>query len=74
MTVDEIIAELRALSDPSKVAVLERYAIKTPEALGIPTPELKAFAREVKKLVADRHKTAIELWKTSIYEARAVAL
>lgn len=73
MTVDEIIDELRALSDPSKIADLQRYAIKTPKAFGIRAPELKAFAREVKKLVADRHKTALDLWKTGIYDARAVA-
>ncbi len=73
MTVDEIIKELRALSDPTKIADLERYAIKTPKAFGIRAPELKAFAREVKKLVTDRHETALELWKTGIYDARAVA-
>jgi len=73
MTVEEIIKELRALSDPSQIAVLERYAIKTPKAFGIRTPEIKAFAREVKKLVADRHATALKLWKTGIYDARAVA-
>lgn len=73
MTVDEIIKELRALSDPAKMADLERYAIKTEKAFGIRAPELKSFAREVKKLVADRHKTALALWKTGIYDARAVA-
>jgi len=73
MTVDDIIKELRELSDPSNIAVLERFAIKTPKAFGIRTPELKSFAREVKKLVADRHATALALWKTGIYDARAVA-
>lgn len=73
MTVEEIIAELRSLSDPSKIAVLGRYAIKTPDALGIPAPDLKVFAREVKKLVADRHRTALDLWETGIYDARAIA-
>jgi 3-methyladenine DNA glycosylase AlkD len=73
MTADEIIEELRALSDPAKVADLERYAIKTPKWFGIRTPELKAFAREVKKLVADRHSTALELWESGIYDVRAVA-
>jgi 3-methyladenine DNA glycosylase AlkD len=73
MTADEIIDELRALSDPTKIADLERYAIKTPKWFGIRTPELKAFAREVKKLVDDRHATALELWKSGIYDVRAVA-
>ena len=73
MTADEIIAELRELADPSRVGVYERFAIKTNELLGISTPEVKALAREVKKLVADRHAVAAELWDSGIYEARAVA-
>lgn len=73
MTVDEIIDELRQLSDPAKVADLERYAISTPKWFGIRAPELKAFAREIKKIVPDRHATALGLWKTGIYDARAVA-
>lgn len=73
MTADEIIEELRQLADPAKIADLERYAIKTPKWFGIRAPELKAFAREIKKLVADRHETAAELWKSGIYDVRAVA-
>ncbi|MEQ1645226.1 MAG: DNA alkylation repair protein [Pyrinomonadaceae bacterium] len=73
MTSDEIIAELRELADPSRIAVLERYAIKTSQCLGISTPDLKAFAKEVKKLVADRHAVAADLWKSGIFEARSVA-
>ncbi len=73
MTADEIIEELRQLSDPAKIADLERYAIKTPKWFGIRAPELKAFAREVKKLVDDRHAMALELWKSGIYDVRAVA-
>lgn len=73
MTTAEIIDELRQLSDPAKIMDLDRYAIKTTKAFGIRAPELKAFAREVKKLVADRHRAAQELWETGIYDARAVA-
>ena len=73
MTAAEIINELKALSDPAKIADLERYAIKTRKWFGIRTPELKAFAREVKKLVDDRHATALELWESGIYDVRAIA-
>ena len=72
MTTAEIIDELRQLSDPAKIMDLDRYAIRTPKAFGIRAPELKAFAREVKKLVKDRHATALDLWKSGIYDARAV--
>src|SRR5688572_22119397 len=73
MTTAEIIEELRQLSDPANIAVMDRYAIKSAKAFGIRAPELKVFAREVKKIVADRHATAQELWETGIYDARAVA-
>ncbi len=73
MTADEIIEELRQLADPAKIADLERYAIKTPKWFGIRAPELKAFSREIKKLVADRHATALKLWESGIYDVRAVA-
>lgn len=73
MTADEIIAELRELADPSRVAMYDRFAIKTNQILGISTPDVKAFAKEVKKLVADRHAVAAELWQSGIYEARAIA-
>lgn len=73
MTADEIINELRQLTDPTKAFDFERYAIKTPKWFGIRAPELKAFAREVKKVVADRHAAALELWTSGIYDARAVA-
>lgn len=73
MTVDEIISELEQLADPRNLAILDRYAIKTRKSFGIRTPDVKLFAREVKKLVSHRHATALELWQTGIYEARAVA-
>lgn len=73
MTADEIISELEHLADPAAIAALERYAIKTPKAFGIRTPDVKLFAREVKKLVSDRHATAVGLWKSGIYEARSIA-
>ena len=73
MTADQIIRELHALSDPAKITDLERYAIKTPKCFGIRVPELKAFAREIKRTVDDRHAISLELWKSGIYDARAVA-
>jgi 3-methyladenine DNA glycosylase AlkD len=73
MTVDEVIAGLRVLGNPENVAGMERYAIVTRKSFGVPTPVLKQFAKEVKKQATDRHALAHELWKTGIYDARAVA-
>ena len=73
MNVTDILKELTELGSPSDVAVMARFAIPTDNAFGIRAPELKKFAKEVKKQADDRHALALELWKTGIYEARAVA-
>lgn len=73
MTVDEIIRELIFISDPANRAELDRVAIHSPKSLGIRVPDIKRFAREVKKEVADRHAMALGLWDTGIFEAQAVA-
>jgi len=73
MSITDILAELETLGSPADVAVMARFAIPTDNAFGIRAPALKKFAKEVKKQTADRHALALELWKTGIYEARAVA-
>ena len=73
MTVTEIIDKLRVLGSPENVLGMERFGIITTQTFGIPAPVLKQYAKEVKKLTADRHALALELWETGIYDARAVA-
>ncbi|QQS32401.1 MAG: DNA alkylation repair protein [Acidobacteriota bacterium] len=73
MRADEIIAELSELGDPSRLDAMKRFAIPTSRSFGISTPELKAFAREVKKLGVDNHSLAADLWASGIHEARSVA-
>jgi 3-methyladenine DNA glycosylase AlkD len=73
MTVTEIIDKLRSLGSPENVTGMERFGIVTSKSFGIPAPVLKQYAREVKKQAEDRHGLALELWKTGIYDARAVA-
>lgn len=73
MTTAEIIDALRQLGNRANIAGQERFGIRTPKSFGVRTPALKQFAREVKKKVANRHATALELWETGIYDARAVA-
>jgi len=73
MTVTEIIKRLESLGRPENVAGMERFGIVTNKSFGISTPELKAFAREVKKQAEDRHTLALALWETGIYEARVIA-
>lgn len=73
MTVGEIIQGLKSLGSPANVAVMARFGIPTQNAVGIRAPDLKKFAKEIKKQADDRHRLALELWGTGIYEARAVA-
>lgn len=73
MTADEVVDKLRSLGRPENIAGMERFGIVTGASLGIPTPVVKAFAKEVKKQADDRHALAQELWETGIYDARAVA-
>lgn len=73
MNVSDILTELEVLGSPTNVAGMARFGIPTLNAFGIRAPDLKKFAKEVKKQAVDRHGLALELWKTGIYEARAVA-
>lgn len=73
MDLTDILTELESLGSPANVAGMERFGIPTQNAFGIPAPDLKKFAKEVKMQADDRHLLSVELWKTGIYEARALA-
>lgn len=73
MTVAEIIKKLEVLGSPENVAGMARFGIVTKKAFGVAAADLKALAKEAKKTAGDRHALALELWKTGIHDARAVA-
>lgn len=73
MNLTDILAELESLGSPANVAGMERFGITTAKVFGISTPDLKKFAKVVKNAAEDRHSLALGLWKTGVYEARAVA-
>src|SRR5215218_6411820 len=73
MTVSEVLKKLESLGTSENVAAMERFGIATAKSFGVSTPVLKQFAKEVKKCAESRHALAAELWKTGIYDARAVA-
>lgn len=73
MTANEILKKLESLENPTNVAGMARFAIVTKKAFGISAPVLKQLAKDIKKQTNDRHKLALELWETEIYEARAIA-
>lgn len=73
MTADEIIKKLESLENPANVAGMKRFGIVTKKAFGISAPVLKSLAKDIKKQTNDRHKLALELWKSGIHEARIIA-
>ncbi len=69
VTVDEVLSELRKHADPRNVEGMARMGIKSTNAIGVATPQLKAIA---KKIGYDR-ELAQKLWSTGLREARYVA-
>lgn len=69
MTVEEVLTQLKTLSNPAHFAQLERFGIESSNALGIKIPDLRLFARKIGK----NHELALDLWKTEIHEARILA-
>lgn len=73
MNVADIISKLESLGSAENVAGMARFGIVTKKAFGVAAADLKALAKEVKKNADDRHAVALELWKTGIHDARAIA-
>ena len=73
MTVKEILKALETLGSPENVSGMARYAIVTEKAFGVRAADIKQLVRDVKKATKARHSLALELWKTGVHEARAIA-
>lgn len=73
MTSGEIIKKLEALENPENISGMKRFGITAKKAFGVSAPVLKNLAGEIKKQTEDRHKLALELWKTGFHEARIIA-
>jgi 3-methyladenine DNA glycosylase AlkD len=69
MTAPEILAALRAQSNPKNVEGMARYGISTAGTLGVPVAEIRRLARQVGR----SHSLAAELWASGVHEARILA-
>jgi 3-methyladenine DNA glycosylase AlkD len=69
MLVDNVLAELNSLSDPSGLEGMKRFGIETNNALGIKIPILRKLAKKYKL----NHSLALELWQSRVHEARILA-
>jgi 3-methyladenine DNA glycosylase AlkD len=69
VSADEVLARLRGLAVPSRLAGMARYGIATDSAYGATVEELRKLATEIGR----DHGLAAELWDTGVHEARILA-
>ena len=70
MQLQEVLDELRSVSDSKVLEGMSNFGINNQTALGIKVPILRAIAKRIKK----DHQLAQQLWETNIHEARLIAL
>jgi len=77
ITVDEVVAELRANRNEEALAGMARYGIDTANAYGWSVPQVRALAKRIVKELGPRnparHAFALELWQTGSHEAQLLA-
>ena len=64
-----VIAELRAVADPSRLSGMARVGINVDRALGVSIPELRKIGRRHRL----DHSLALAHWRSGIHEARILA-
>jgi 3-methyladenine DNA glycosylase AlkD len=69
MTLKEIVTFLKANRNESNLAGMARYGISMTQTFGISMPMLRRLA----KTIGTDHRTAIELYRTGIHEAKILA-
>lgn len=69
MQYEEILKDLKFLSNPENVAGMARFGISTEKTYGVPVPELRKIAKQVVR----NHLLAQQLWNSGIHEARILA-
>src|SRR4030043_1355192 len=76
MKYEEVIKQLKSLSNPENVVGMARFGINPKTALGINVPQLRKMALAIRKLQKESqslHKLAGKLWESKIHEARILA-
>lgn len=69
LDVEDVLARLRALADPTRLAGMARYGIATDSAFGVTIGELRGVAKELGR----DHDLAAALWDSRVHEARILA-
>jgi 3-methyladenine DNA glycosylase AlkD len=68
MDVESVVVALRKLGSERGREAMTRFAIVSPNALGVSVPDIRALAKRIGR----SHDLALPLWKTGIYEARVL--
>jgi len=69
MQYENILKKLKALSNPKAVEGMARFGISPENTYGVSIPDLRKMAKEIGK----DHSLALNLWDSSIHEARILA-
>ena len=75
MTLDEALAQLRALIEPGRAEQMAAYHKQNREVLGIPNPALNELTKGWRQTLTVEERVALAdaLWNTDIFEARLAA-
>jgi len=75
MTLDDVLAELRAAGDPERAAGSAAYHKVKREYLGVAVPQIDEMAKRwrAELTLEDRLALAGQLWQSNIHEARVAA-
>ena len=66
---DEVLKNLKLLSDPKNLEGMSKFGIDVKSALGVPLPKLRKLAKDI----GANHKLALQLWDSNIHEAQILA-
>ena len=74
MTYEEIVEKLESLKNPKNVEGMARFGIRPKtKVYGIPIPETRKIAKDLKGNPGKNHEMALKLWDSGIHEARILA-
>ena len=69
-TVNEVLNAIKKISTPEGIKKKAYFGITEVGNFGLTSPQIKAIARDI----GNNHELALELWKTSVHEARHIAV
>ena len=69
MEIPTILKKFKSLENPKALEGMARFGIDSSTAYGVPIPELRKLAGEIKK----NHKLALDLWEINNHESKILA-